>query len=75
MRKAVKDAKAVMQLGHQEHAKPDHLLDFLTCVRTRQRPQCNEDEAFIENAGLMLSMEAWRQKRRVRWDPEKEEIV
>jgi predicted dehydrogenase len=59
----------------KEHRKPDHLLDFLNCVRTREQPQCNEDEAFIEAATLVMSVEAYRQKRQVRWDREKEEIV
>jgi len=59
----------------KEHSKPDHLEDFLNCVRTRGKPQCNEDEAFIETATLLMSMEAFRQKRQVRWDPVNEEIV
>lgn len=59
----------------KEHRKADHLEDFLNCVRTRQKPQCNEDEAFIETATLLMSMESYRQKRQVRWDPAKEEIV
>jgi len=59
----------------KETAKPNHLLDFLTCVRTRGVPQCNEDEAFIETATLLMSVEAHKQKRMVRWDREKEEIV
>ena len=59
----------------QEHRRPDHFHDFLNCVRTREKPRCDEDEAFIETAVLVMSMEAWRQKRQVRWDPVKEEIV
>jgi len=59
----------------KEHRKPDHLEDFLNCVRTRAKPQCDEDEAFIETATLLMSMEANQQKRRVRWDPVKEEII
>ena len=59
----------------KEEAKPDHLSDFLNCVRTRGKTQCNEDEAFIETATLLMSVEAYRQKRQVRWDAEKEEIV
>jgi len=59
----------------REHRKPDHITDFLQCVRTRQKPQCNEDEAFIETAVLMMSQESHRLKRQVRWDAEKEEIV
>ena len=59
----------------KEHRKPDHLEDFLQCVRTREQPQCNEDEAFIETATLLMSIEAYKRKRQVRWDPVAEEIV
>ena len=58
-----------------EHRKPDHLTDFLQCVRTREKPQCNEDEAFIEAVTLLMSFESYRQKRLVRWDRQLEEIV
>jgi predicted dehydrogenase len=57
------------------HRKPDHLTDFLQCVRTREQPQCNEDEAFIEAVTLLMSFESYRQKRLVRWDRQREEIV
>jgi len=59
----------------KEHRRPDHMQDFLNCVRTREQPRCNEDEAFIETAVLSLAMESYRQKRLVRWDRTKEEIV
>jgi hypothetical protein len=59
----------------KEHSKPDHLSDFLRCVRTREKPQCHEDEAFIEAAVLLMSFESHLQKRMVRWDPEKEQII
>ena len=59
----------------KEHRRPDHMQDFLNCVRTRETPRCNEDEAFIETATLMMAIESHRQKRQVRWDPAKEEIV
>jgi hypothetical protein len=44
-------------------------------VRTRETPRCNEDEAFIEAATLLMSVESYHQKRQVRWNPEDEEIV
>jgi hypothetical protein len=59
----------------KEHRKVDHMQDFLDCVRTRGKPQCNEDEAFIEAATLLMSVESLRRRRQVRWDREKEEIV
>jgi hypothetical protein len=54
---------------------PGHMDDFLTCVRTKGTPKCNIDEAFIEVATLLMSTEAHRRKREVRWDTKKEEIV
>ncbi len=59
----------------REHKKPTHMENFLTCVRTRERPTCNEDEAFIEAVTLLMSVESYMQKRLVRWDKAKEEIV
>jgi hypothetical protein len=35
----------------------------------------NMDEAFIEAATLILSVEAYKQERKVNWDTVKEEIV
>ena len=54
---------------------PSHMQDFFNCVRSRQKTRCNEDEAFIEAATLILSVESYKQERKVRWDRAKEEIV
>jgi predicted dehydrogenase len=54
---------------------PTHMEDFLNCVRTGETPKCNIDEAFIEVVTLLMSVEAYKQKRQVRWDPAAEEIV
>lgn len=54
---------------------PNHMDDFLECVRTGNRPKCNEDEAFVEAVVALLSVAAHREKRMVRWDPVAEQIV
>ena len=54
---------------------PTHMLNFLECVRTGERPRCNVDEAFIEVATYLMSVVSYKEKRLVRWDTEKEEIV
>jgi predicted dehydrogenase len=52
-----------------------HMQDFLDCVRTRQRPRCDVDRAFEEAAAVVMSVEAFKQERKVRWDAAKEEVV
>ncbi|MHC4475690.1 MAG: Gfo/Idh/MocA family protein [Planctomycetota bacterium] len=56
-------------------AQPSHMEDFLNCVRTRGKPKCNEDEAFVEAVTCAMSVEAYQQKRQARWDPVKQQIV
>lgn len=58
----------------REQQRPSHMEDFLQCVRTRETPRCNEDEAFVEAVTLLMSVESYHQKRQVRWDGAKEEI-
>jgi len=53
----------------------NHIQDFLDCIRTGQRPRCDVDRAFEEAAAVMMSVEAYRRERKVRWDPVKEEVV
>ncbi len=52
-----------------------HWQDFVDAVRKRSLPRCNVDHAFEEVATLCMSLESYRQERKVRWDPAKEEIV
>ncbi len=59
----------------EKHRRPDHMQDFLNCVRNREKPSCDEDQAFIETATLMMAANAYHEKRELRWDKEKEEIV
>jgi predicted dehydrogenase len=52
-----------------------HMEDFLDCVRSRALPRCHVDRAFEEAVAIVMSVEAYKQGRKVRWDPDKEEIV
>jgi len=56
-------------------SQPNHMADFFNCVRSRGRPKCDVDEAFVETATFLMSVESYHRKRMVRWDPAKEEIV
>jgi predicted dehydrogenase len=55
--------------------QPTHMEDFLNCVRSRKRPKCNEDEAFVEAVTCIMSVIAYKEKRQVRWDALKQEVV
>jgi len=55
--------------------QPNHLVDWLNCIRSRGTPKCSTDEAFIETATFLMSLKAQQEGRMVRWDPAREEIV
>jgi predicted dehydrogenase len=69
-----KDLPAEYERG-KTPGQPNHMVDFLTCVRSRGTPKCPVDEAFIETATYLMSVESFRQNRSVRWNAATEEIV
>ena len=52
-----------------------HVQDFVDCIRTRRKTRCNEDVAFQEALTCMMTDRSFKEKRTVKWDPVKEEIV
>lgn len=54
---------------------PSHMQDFFNCVRSRKKTKCNEDQAFIEAATLIMAVKSLMEKRQVRWDKEKQDVV
>ncbi|MCL5744244.1 MAG: Gfo/Idh/MocA family oxidoreductase [Acidobacteria bacterium] len=52
-----------------------HMENFFDCIRTRELPRCHVDRAFEEAATIVMSVEAYRKQRPVRWDPKTEEII
>ena len=59
----------------QTPGQPNHMLDWLNCVRTRGTPKCSTGEAFIETATFLMSLKAQQERRMVRWDAAREEII
>ncbi len=53
----------------------DHVQNFLDCIRTRSKPRCDVDRAFEEAVAVFLSVEAYKQDKKVRWDAGRELIV
>jgi predicted dehydrogenase len=58
-----------------EVSVPSIMENFFACVRSRELPYCHVDRAFEEAATIAMSVESYRQERKVRWDPAKEAIV
>ncbi len=52
-----------------------HVQDFLDCARSRSVPRCGIDRAFEEAVAIAMSVESYRQEKKVRWDPVREVIV
>ena len=49
--------------------------NFLKCVRTREKPHCNEEVAFRVCCAIALGVESYRTGRTIRFDPVKEEVI
>ena len=55
--------------------QPNHLVDWVNCIQSRGTPKCSTDEAFIETATFLMSLVSQQERRVVRWDAVREEIV
>jgi len=55
--------------------QPNHMVDWVDCIQSRGTPKCSTDEAFIETATFLMSLESYRKQRKVRWDAAREEII
>jgi predicted dehydrogenase len=55
--------------------QPNHMVDWVNCIRSRGKPKCSTDEAFIETATFLMSLVSQQERRLVRWNAAREEIV
>jgi predicted dehydrogenase len=55
--------------------QPNHMDDWVNCIKTRGTPKCSTDDAFIETATFLMSLVSQQERRVVRWDAAREEIV
>ncbi len=70
--------KADMPKGYERGktpAQPNHMGDWVNCIRSRGTPKCSTDEAFVETATFLMSLVAQQERRRVCWDAAHEQIV
>jgi predicted dehydrogenase len=59
----------------QTPTPPNHMVDWVNCIRSRGTPKCSTDEAFIETATFLMSLKAQQERRMVRWDAVREEML
>jgi len=52
-----------------------HHKDFLTCMRTRKRPNCHAELAYKVTVTLALAVKSFRENKVILFDPEKETLV
>ena len=52
-----------------------HMQNFLDCIRDGKETNCPFDLGFRVSIACRMAVESYRQKRTVRWDTVKEEIV
>jgi predicted dehydrogenase len=53
----------------------DHMLNWIRCVRSRKEPNANMDCGYRHGIAVILADRAYDEKRMMRFDPEKREIV
>jgi predicted dehydrogenase len=53
----------------------DHWIDFLKCVRSRERPVADVEFAYKVQAALCMALLAWKDRKVARYDTEKKDIV
>jgi predicted dehydrogenase len=58
-----------------ENYLPDHVRNFLDCIKTRQEPIGSVELGHRTASICNLANIAMRLKRKIRWDPDKEEIL
>ncbi len=52
-----------------------HIKEWLHCIRHGGEPSCNIDQGFEEAMAAHMGTIAYKEKRKVFWDPENEKIV
>ena len=55
--------------------RPDHDVNFIECMRTREAPHCDALTGYKIMVALGLAVRSWREGRMFTFDPEKQQIV
>ena len=58
-----------------EQPRPDHDLNFVQCMRNRQKPHYDALTGYKAMVALGLAVRSWREGRMFTFDPTRQEIV
>ncbi|MCK5839045.1 MAG: gfo/Idh/MocA family oxidoreductase, partial [Bacteroidales bacterium] len=61
--------------GKRVDASHLHIKEWIDCIRNGTQPSCNVDQGFEEAITAHMGTIAYREKREVFWDKEKQEII
>jgi predicted dehydrogenase len=62
-------------LGQTRSAPNAHMQNFLDAIRNGTQPNCPFEIGFRVSIACRMAVESYRQRRTMRWDPAREEIV
>ena len=62
-------------LGRTNTSPNAHMQNFLDCIRSGKETNCPFDLGYRVSIACRMAVESYRQRRTLRWDPQKEEIV
>ena len=67
--------KEVEEMKVEPQPRPDHMDNFLQCIRTREKPHCNEIFGYRVMVAIGMGVRAYREEKVMLFDPVEEEVV
>lgn len=63
------------EYGGEGQADMLHIANWVECMRSRQKPNCDPQDGFYGAAAASMAVISYFEGRRVRWDAERQEVV
>jgi hypothetical protein len=67
--------KEVEELTVEPQPRPEHMDNFLHCIRTRKKPHCSEIVGYRVMVAIGMGIRAYREQKVMLFDIEREEVV
>jgi predicted dehydrogenase len=67
--------KEIEELTVEPQPRPGHMDNFLGCIRSREKPHCNEVIGYRVMVAMGMGVRAYREQRVMLFDLQKEEVV